>query len=101
LMSKKMMSMLLTLLFTCTKLDAVPLSDPSRSHIRPDTRFQIKERKNQQFHPAAWNSVHWLPRYASTIVYRCITLLQLLYRWQHQSENYGYPAYLLFINYNC
>jgi hypothetical protein len=29
------------------KFDAVPLSDPSRSHIRPDTRPQIKGRKNE------------------------------------------------------
>jgi hypothetical protein len=29
----------------CTKLFAVPLSDPSRNRIRPDTRLKIKERK--------------------------------------------------------
>jgi hypothetical protein len=67
-MSKKMMSMLLTLLFTCfalffglgefglsemfTKFDAVPLSDSSRNHIKPDTRLQRKGRKNQHAHPA-------------------------------------------------
>jgi hypothetical protein len=26
----------------CTKFDAVPLSDSSRNHIRPDTRLQIE-----------------------------------------------------------
>jgi hypothetical protein len=46
--------------------------------------------KNQHFHPAACNLVHWLPRYASTIIYRCIALLQLLYRWQHQSLKLWY-----------
>jgi hypothetical protein len=29
----------------CAKCDAVPLSDPSRNHIRPDIRFQINGRK--------------------------------------------------------
>jgi hypothetical protein len=43
-----------------------------------------KDVKNQYIRPAAQNFVHWLPRYASTIIYCCITLLQLLYRWQHQ-----------------
>jgi hypothetical protein len=42
--------------------------------------------KNQHVHPSAWNVVHWLPRYASTIIYCCIALLQLLYRWQYQSQ---------------
>jgi hypothetical protein len=32
-----------------TKFDAVPLSDPSRNRIRPDTRLQIKERINSTF----------------------------------------------------
>jgi hypothetical protein len=31
------------------------------------------------------------PRIASTIIYRSIVLLQLLYRWQHQSQKYGEP----------
>jgi hypothetical protein len=26
---------------TCAKFDAVPLSDPSRNHIRPDTQLQV------------------------------------------------------------
>jgi hypothetical protein len=40
-----------------------------RNHIRPDTRPQIKERKNQHVHPAVCSYVHWLLRYASTIIY--------------------------------
>jgi hypothetical protein len=34
-----------TLSEICTKFDAHSLSDPSRNHIRPDTRLQIKLRK--------------------------------------------------------
>jgi hypothetical protein len=32
-----------------------------------------------------------LASYASTIIYRCIALLQLLYRWQHQSQKLWIP----------
>jgi hypothetical protein len=46
--------------------------------------------KRQHVHPAAWNFVHWHPRYASTIMYRYIAL-QLLYRWQYQSRNLWIP----------
>jgi hypothetical protein len=35
-----------------TKFDAHSLSDPMWNHIRPDTQFQIKGRKNQHVHPA-------------------------------------------------
>jgi hypothetical protein len=42
--------------------------------------------KNHHVHLTTWNFVHWLPRYASTITYFCIALLQLLYRQQHQSR---------------
>jgi hypothetical protein len=43
-----------------------------------------KDVRSQHFHPAAWNIVHLLPRYdsTSTIIYRWIEPLQLLYRWQ-------------------
>jgi hypothetical protein len=75
----------------CTKLDAVPLSVPSRNLIRPNTRLQIKGHKKSALHPAAWNFVNWLPRYASTIIYRCIALLQLLNRWQYQSRKLWIP----------
>jgi hypothetical protein len=64
---------------------AVPLLHPLWNCIRSDIRLQIKRRKNQHVNPAVWNFVHWLPRYASTILYCCIMVLQLLYRWQHQS----------------
>jgi hypothetical protein len=72
-----------------TKSDAVPLSDPSRNPIRPDTRLQIIGRKNQHGYPAAWNFVHWLPSYASTFMYCCIVLPQLLC-W-HQSLKLWIP----------
>jgi hypothetical protein len=65
--------------------------DQSQNCTRPDIRLKIKGRTNQHVHPAAWNFVHWLPRYASTTIYRCIALLQLLYRWQHQSWKLWMP----------
>jgi hypothetical protein len=46
----------------------------------------------QHIQSAAWDVVHWLPRYASAIIYRCIALLQLLYRWQNQSRKLWTPA---------
>jgi hypothetical protein len=42
---------------------------------------KLKDVTNQNVHPAPWNFVHSLPRYASTINYCCIALLQLLYKW--------------------
>jgi hypothetical protein len=47
--------------------------------------------KNQHVLAAAYNFVNLLPRYASTIIYRCISLLQLLYWWQHQSRKLLIP----------
>jgi hypothetical protein len=41
-----------------TKIDAVPLSDPLRIRIRPDTRLQIKGRKNSAPPPSCVNVVH-------------------------------------------
>jgi hypothetical protein len=35
--------------------------------------------------------LYWLPRYASTVIYRCIPLPQLLYRWKHQSRKLWMP----------
>jgi hypothetical protein len=75
-----------TYFYICAKFDAVPLLDPMQNHIRLDTRLQIKGHKNQHIHAAAWNRLHWLPQYGSTVIYCCITLLQLLHRWQHQSQ---------------
>jgi hypothetical protein len=68
------------------KFDAVSLMDPFRNRIRPHKHLQINGRKNQQVYPAAQNFIHRLPRYASIIISYCITLLQLLYRWQHMSR---------------
>jgi hypothetical protein len=63
-----------------------------QNRIRPDTWLKIKGRFfNQYAHPAAWNFVHWLQQYASTIIYHSISLLQLLYRWQHQSRKLWIP----------
>jgi hypothetical protein len=76
----------------CTRFVAHSLWGPSRNRIRPDTRLQMKGRKNQHVHSAVWNYVHWLPRYAS-IIYRCIALLQLLHRRQHQYRKLWIPGY--------
>jgi hypothetical protein len=66
---------------SCTKYDAWPLSDPSQDLIRPDTWLQIKWHKNQHVHPATWNFVHLLPRYARTSPY---------YNCSTNPWNYGY-----------
>jgi hypothetical protein len=63
------------------KFNAVPFLDPSWNHIRSDIRLQVKVRKNQHIHSAAWNVVHWLSRCASTTMYHCIALTRPLYRW--------------------
>jgi hypothetical protein len=63
---------------------SVPLSDPSRNRTGQIHDSKWKDVKNQHLHSTAWNYVHWLPRYTSTVIYRHIALLQLLQRWQHQ-----------------
>jgi hypothetical protein len=68
----------------CTKHDVLSLLDPLRKLIRPGTRLKIKGCKNRYLHPAAWNVIQWLPRHASTNIYRCIVLLKLPYRWKRQ-----------------
>jgi hypothetical protein len=80
----------------CVTLDAVPLSDLSWNGVMLDTWLQIKWWKNQHVHPAVWNFVCWLPRYASTIIYHCIALIQLLYRWQHQSWKLWITPHIVF-----
>jgi hypothetical protein len=67
----------------------VTSSDSSRNRIRPDTQLQIRGRKNQRVHRAAWNFVHWLS-YAHTVIYHCIALLQLPYRRNTSPGYYGY-----------
>jgi hypothetical protein len=59
-----------------------------------------KDVKNQNVHPSAWNFAHWIPRYASIVIYRCIALLQLLYRWQHQFQKLRIPPRMLH-KYQC
>jgi hypothetical protein len=70
----------------CTYSDAVPSLNPSENRISQHTRLQIKGRRIQHVHSAAWNLVQCLSRYVSTIIYRCSALL-LLYKWQHHSRN--------------
>jgi hypothetical protein len=107
-MSKKIMIVLLTLLFTCLTFFCLLWTKHSTqapmggSCFLPGNTCLIIARFWLQFFldlhkiwccsfvrstaPAAWNFVHWLPRYASTIIYCCITTLQLLYRWRRQSR---------------
>jgi hypothetical protein len=61
-------------------------SDLSQNRISPDTQLQIKGHKKSIHPPSCINVVHLLPTYANTISYCCITLLQVLYRRQHQSR---------------
>jgi hypothetical protein len=75
----------------CTTFVAVPLSDPLRKRIRQDTELQY-------VHPATLNFVHRLRKHANTTIYRCIALLQLLYRWQYQSRKVWTPPPLVFFS---
>jgi hypothetical protein len=63
---------------------------------RQDTQLQTKGRKDQHDDSAAWNVTHWLPGYASTIIYGCTELLQLLYRRKHQSRKLWTPRRIHF-----
>jgi hypothetical protein len=56
------------------ELDAVKVMDYGYSHL--------------QVHHAttALQMVASVPEIMDTLIYSCITLLQLLYRWQHQSR---------------
>jgi hypothetical protein len=64
----------------CTKLDAVPLPDPTRNRIRPDTQLQIKGCKQSALAPSFVKCI-----------YCCIAQLQLPYRSQHQSQKWWIP----------
>jgi hypothetical protein len=59
----------------CSFVEFIAKSYQAR-YMTPNKRIQ-----KSVLYPSAWNFVHWLPRYASTIIYHCIALLQLLYRW--------------------
>jgi hypothetical protein len=51
-LSKSFSGLRLTLFNIYTNFNAVPLSDPSRNRIRPDTRLQIKGRKKSTRSPS-------------------------------------------------
>jgi hypothetical protein len=56
--------------------------------------FLVKKHKESARPPSCGKFhtlIHRLPRYTSTIIYHCITLLQLLWRWQHQSQKLWIP----------
>jgi hypothetical protein len=60
-----------------------------------DCKYNDVEKRH--VHPAAWNAVHWLPRYAVTIIYCCISLLQLLYRYNFL----GVPSIVTIFCFKC
>jgi hypothetical protein len=66
----------------CTKFNAVPLSDPSRNRIRADMWLHIKEYKKIAF----TELLEMLYTVSQDMLVLCIALVQLLYRWQHQSR---------------
>jgi hypothetical protein len=45
---------------------------------------KLKDVKNKHIHPATWNFVYWLPRYASTIIH----IVYHMYIWQHPRRVY-------------
>jgi hypothetical protein len=61
------------------------MSDPSWSHIRPDTQLQIKEHKKSTHICSCTKFYVLTPKMSITVMYHCIALLQLLYRWQYPS----------------
>jgi hypothetical protein len=77
--------------FSNTKLDAYSLF-LCRMH-----REIASGQKNQHIHPAALSFVHWLPIYASTIIYRCVALLQMLYQCQQESRKLWMPPPITWI----
>jgi hypothetical protein len=93
LMSKKMMSMLLT--FPLVSLDfstgrTVALSLGHNHKLSPHQPGlflrNLIGRDAGRKKSAAWNSVHRLPTCARNITCRCIALLRLPHRWQHESR---------------
>jgi hypothetical protein len=83
---------------TFPKFDEPFLLDPSRNSIGPDTRLQIRRPVKSASPPTAWNFVNWFQRCVTAIIYRCIALLQLLYRWQHQSRKSWIAFFFLYWN---
>jgi hypothetical protein len=65
-------------------------SFPKSQHVRYTTPNNSTS-KISTYNQLRESLVHWLPRYAVTIMYRCISLLQLLYRWKHQSRKLWIP----------
>jgi hypothetical protein len=51
-----------TLSKICTKFDEVPLSDPSRNHIRPNTQLQIKGCNKSAYPPSCMKFCTWTPK---------------------------------------
>jgi hypothetical protein len=74
-------------IWCCSFVASIMKSHQAR-YMAPNKRSWIISTSTQL---RAWNFAHWLPRCASTTVYCCIALLQLLYRWQQQSRKLWIP----------
>jgi hypothetical protein len=77
----------------CTKYDDVPVSDQSQNRIRPHTELKIKGRYKLSRPPSCMKLCTLTQGMLVLIIYRCIALLQLLYRWQHQSLKLQIPSH--------
>jgi hypothetical protein len=123
LMSKKMMSMFLTLLFTCltffglsnfrlpvycsffflrtlvlcAMFSALASSDPSQNRIRPDTLLQIKGSQNHHVNPAALYThfLHWPRRYATTICNAASCYCKYCTDGSTSPTNYGFGLHII------
>jgi hypothetical protein len=77
----------------CTKFEAVPLSDPSRNRVKPDTWLQKRgPKKISTFGHIREIFYIDFKDMLRTSIYRYIVLLQMLYRWQRQSLKLGPPT---------
>jgi hypothetical protein len=75
----------------CTKCYAVPLSDSSRNRIRSHRLLQIKGCKKSSPPSSCVKFCTLTLKICYTIIYCCIALLQLLYRWQQQTRKLWIP----------
>jgi hypothetical protein len=138
LISKNMMSMLLSLFFTCLAYfglwqlelsvyvmyhfpesfliiarfsvvifprfsQNLMLFLSSRNRIRPNIRLQIKGRRKSSYPPSRLKFCSLTQKiYITIIIYRCIAILQLLYRWQYHSSKWWIPlVYCMYVFYIC
>jgi hypothetical protein len=69
----------------------ISCQNPGRNHISPDTQLQIKGRNKSAHPPCCMKFCTLTPKICYITIYHCIVLLQLLYRWQYQSQKLWIP----------